>query len=115
MVPRVCRSTVLMPLEKALVLEFRRRFTGAPLYRHNRMATYHGHMFKCACRARSTAHKLTKPCNPQTNGQTERTGRAVKDAAVQTFHFDTLAGRLCHIARPRVAWAAPTTPEPDRG
>ena len=51
-------------------------------------ARYMGHPFGTLCRDHEIEHRLTKPKHPWTNGQVERTNRAIKDATVKRFHYE---------------------------
>ena len=45
--------------------------------------------FDMICEANGIEHRLTKPNHPWTNGQVERMNRAIKDATVKRFHYDS--------------------------
>src|SRR5829696_2803700 len=65
------------------------------------------------CREHGIEHRLTKPYNPWTNGQTERMNRAIKDATVKAFHYENLESIKAHVqdpSRPRPALRGPKLP-----
>ena len=41
------------------------------------------------CWSQGTDHRLTKPNHPWTNGQVERRNRAIKEATVKRYHYDS--------------------------
>jgi len=55
------------------------------------------HVFDRVCAENGIEHRLTKPCHPWTNGQAERTGRTVKDAAIKAFHYPDLESLETHV------------------
>lgn len=42
-------------------------------------------------------HKLTKPYNPLTNGQSERVNRTIKQANIKAFHHPDLESLQAHV------------------
>src|SRR5271170_5759469 len=47
------------------------------------------HAFEYACAQNHIDHRLTKPKHPWTNGQVERMNRAIKDATVKRYCYET--------------------------
>jgi transposase InsO family protein len=47
------------------------------------------HAFEHACARLDIDHRLTKPKHPWTNGQVERMNRALKDAIVKRYYYET--------------------------
>jgi Integrase core domain len=101
--PRNPRSTVLTPVEEAMIVEFRHRtlvplddvlgclresmaFADLPRNRLGPTARWSMHVFDRVCREHGIEHRLTKPYHPWTNGQAERMNRTIKDATVKVFH-----------------------------
>src|SRR3712207_1594218 len=60
-------------------------------------ALFGGHIFDRVCEEHGITHKLTKPYHPWTNGQAERTNRAVKDATVKAFPYPDLEALRAHV------------------
>jgi transposase InsO family protein len=52
--------------------------------------TWIGHIFGRTCQHNGIEHRLTKPCHPWTNGQTERMVRTIKEATVKSFHYASI-------------------------
>jgi transposase InsO family protein len=54
--------------------------------------------FDMICEANGIEHRLTKPNHPWTNGQVERMNRAIKDATVKRYHYDSHEQLRSHLA-----------------
>ena len=48
------------------------------------------YIFDRDCHENGIEHRLTKPCRPEANGQTERMSLTVKEATIKTFHHPDL-------------------------
>jgi transposase InsO family protein len=72
---------------------------GIQFVQHDKKAEggFLAHVFGRVCAEHSIEHRLTKPYYPWTNGQAERTVRAIKDATVRAFHHTSIAGLLRHF------------------
>jgi transposase InsO family protein len=50
---------------------------------------FRAHAFEYACALNDVDHRLTKPRHPWTNGQADRMNRAIKDATVKCYFYET--------------------------
>jgi transposase InsO family protein len=64
-------------------------FRFAPRYADGPTAQYMTHMFAMRCVEHGIEHRFTRISHPWTNGQVERMNRAIKDATVKRFHYDS--------------------------
>jgi transposase InsO family protein len=55
------------------------------------------HAFEYACALNDSDHRLTKPKHPWTNGQVERMNRALKDATVKRYFYETHNELRAHL------------------
>jgi len=58
---------------------------------------FRAHAFEAACARNEIDHRLTKPRHPWTNGQVERMNRTIKEATVQTYHYQTHSQLQTHM------------------
>ena len=56
------------------------------------------HLFDRVCREHGIEHRLTRPYHPWTNGQAERMVRALKEATVRAYHYETYRQLRRHLA-----------------
>ena len=54
--------------------------------------------FEHACTQNNIDHRLTKPRHPWTDGQVERMNRALKEATVKRFHYETHDQLRSHLS-----------------
>src|ERR1043166_5566866 len=69
-----------------------------PKNRDGWTARYRVHRFDQICRANGIEHRLTKPNHPWTNGQVERMNRTLKEATVNSYHYDSHEQLRAHLA-----------------
>jgi hypothetical protein len=55
-------------------------------------------MFDMRCQENGIEHRLTKIEHPWTNGQVERMNRTIKEATVQSYHYDRHDQLEAHLA-----------------
>ncbi len=60
-------------------------------------ALFGGQLFDRVCREHGIKHRLTKPCQPRTNGPAERMNRSIKDATSKTYHSPCRDALKAHI------------------
>lgn len=120
--PKERRSTVLTPVEEAMIVAFRQR-TMLPLddvmgcLRDQIAKLTRSSLHRClerhgisrlpvdetmakrgrTCAEHDIKHKLTKSYHPWTNGQAERMNRTIKDATIKVFHYPDLESLKAHV------------------
>jgi transposase InsO family protein len=59
---------------------------------------YKIHMFDVRCREKGIEHRLTKVRHPWANGRLDRMNRTIKEATVQSHHYDRQDKLEAHLA-----------------
>src|SRR3954447_18587346 len=74
--------------------------SAAPLIKEamERGELFRAHAFEYACAQNDVDHRLTKPRHPWIKGQVERMNRAIKDATVRRYHYDSHDQLRAHLA-----------------
>jgi transposase InsO family protein len=65
------------------------QFRLPPRYADGPTARHLTHMFDLRCAEHGIEHRFSRINHPWTNGQVERMNRAIKDATVKRFHYDS--------------------------
>ena len=72
-------------------------FADGPRYRNGLTASLRVHVFDRVCQEHGIKHRLTEPYHPWTDGQAERMVRTLKEAIVESFHYETRADLEAHL------------------
>jgi hypothetical protein len=73
------------------------QFCLAPRNRSGQTALYSPHIIDRVCHKHGIGHLLAKPNHPWTNGQVKRMNRAIKDATVKRYYYDTHEQLHAHL------------------